>query len=410
MIIKSLLDTDLYKFTMMQAVFHQFTDAQVEYEFRCRDENVDLSSLRELIAEDVFGLRHRQFSEDELKYLGSLRFIKPDFIEFLRLFRFDPKAVDISEIHAPVAAPNKRLRITVKGSWLHTILYEVPILAIVNELYFRRELAPSDQRPLFEAYPELEKAGLARLDKKVAQVRDYCSSQDKGAAPFLITEFGTRRRIAQIWQDRAVKLLAEELPNNFVGTSNVHLAMKYNLTPFGTQAHEYQQAMQAMVRLSESLKYSLQTWADEYRGDLGIALSDVVGFDAFLRDFDLYFCKLFDGCRHDSGDPFEWAEKLIAHYKSMRIDPRTKRAVFSDGLTIPKAIELHKRFSDRIEMGFGIGTNLTNDCGPKALNIVMKMTRCNGQPVAKISDARGKTICEDKEYLAYLMKVFQIPA
>lgn len=414
MIIKSLLDTDLYKFTMMQAVFHQFTAAQVEYEFRCRDEGINLAPMREAIAEEVFAMRHLRFSEEELKYLGSLRFIKPDFIEFLRLFRFDPNAVEIIEEYGSHVPPNNRLRIKVKGSWLHTILYEVPILAIVNELFFRWGMDPSDQRPLFEAHPELAKEGAARLERKISQVLDYCGPKgsnpwlENNGTPFLFTDFGTRRRISQANHEMTVRRFAEALPKNFIGTSNVMLAMMYNLIPFGTQAHEYQQAMQAMVRLSESLKYSLQTWANEYRGDLGIALSDVVGFDAFLRDFDLYFCKLFDGCRHDSGDPFEWTEKLIAHYKKMRIDPRTKRAVFSDGLTIPKAIELHSKFRDRIEMGFGIGTNLTNDCGPKPLNIVMKMTRCNGQPVAKVSDAPGKTICQDKAYLTYLRQVFEI--
>jgi len=150
----------------------------------------------------------------------------------------------------------------------------------------------------------------------------------------------------------------------------------------------------------------LDVWAREYRGDLGIALTDVIGMDAFLRDFDMFFAKLYDGCRHDSGDPIEWGEKLIAHYESMNINPKTKTAIWSDGLTIPKAISIYMNFHERIKCGFGIGTNLTNDVGFDPLNIVIKMIECNGQPVAKLSDSPGKTMCEDKEYVKYLKKVF----
>ena len=150
-------------------------------------------------------------------------------------------------------------------------------------------------------------------------------------------------------------------------------------------------------------------WAREYRGDLGIALSDVCGMDAFLRDFDLFFCKLFDGVRHDSGDPFEWGEKLIAHYQKMRIDPRSKTMVFSDSLNVPLAIRLFEYFRGRMHTAFGIGTNLTNDVGFDPLQIVIKMTRCNGQPVAKISDEPSKTMDYDPSYVAYLREVFQVP-
>ncbi|MET0332116.1 MAG: nicotinate phosphoribosyltransferase, partial [Dyella sp.] len=145
------------------------------------------------------------------------------------------------------------------------------------------------------------------------------------------------------------------------------------------------------------------------RGDLGIALSDVYGLDAFLRDFDMYFCKLFDGTRHDSGDPFDWGEKVLAHYQANRVDPRSKVLVFSDGLDIPKVMQLYQNFRGRCQLAFGVGTNLTNDVGPQPLNIVIKMVRCNGQPVAKLSDSPGKNMCEDKAYVAYLRQVFQIP-
>jgi nicotinate phosphoribosyltransferase len=183
--------------------------------------------------------------------------------------------------------------------------------------------------------------------------------------------------------------------------------MDHGLTPLGTMAHEYLQACQAVgPRLRDSQVFAFNMWAREYRGDLGIALSDVCGMDAFLRDFDLFFCKLFDGVRHDSGDPFEWGEKLIAHYEKMRIDPRTKTMVFSDSLNIPLAMRLYEYFRGRVRTSFGIGTNLTNDLGYDPLQIVIKMTRCNGQPVAKISDEPTKAMDYDPSYVAYLREVF----
>jgi nicotinate phosphoribosyltransferase len=175
-------------------------------------------------------------------------------------------------------------------------------------------------------------------------------------------------------------------------------------------AHEYMQACQAVgPRLRDSQVFAFNTWAREYRGDLGIALSDVCGMDAFLRDFDLFFCKLFDGVRHDSGDPFEWGEKMIAHYQKMRIDPRSKVMVFSDSLSAPLAIRLFEYFKGRSQTAFGVGTNLTNDLGYDALQIVIKMTRCNGQPVAKISDEPSKAMDYDPSYVAYLREVFEVP-
>jgi nicotinate phosphoribosyltransferase len=196
-----------------------------------------------------------------------------------------------------------------------------------------------------------------------------------------------------------------------VGTSNVLIAMQQGLAPVGTMGHEYLQACQVLgPSLRDSQCFAFDTWAKEFRGELGIALSDVYGLDAFLRDFDLYFCKLFDGARHDSGDPFVWGERLIAHYEANRVDPRTKTLVFSDSLTFPKAIKIAKQFAGRCKVAFGIGTNLTNDLGVEPLQIVIKMLRCNGQPVAKVSDAPEKTMCDDLKYLSYLRHVFDLPS
>ena len=208
---------------------------------------------------------------------------------------------------------------------------------------------------------------------------------------------------------RSVGTCASQLGESFAGTSNVLFAMRDGVLPLGTMAHEYLQACQALgPRLRDSQDFGFETWAREYRGDLGIALSDVYGFDAFLRDFDMYFCKLFDGARHDSGDPFEWGERLIRHYEHNRVDPRTKMLVFSDALTFPLMIELFERFRGRAKVAFGIGTNLTNDLGYTPLQIVIKMVRCNGQPVAKLSDTPAKNMCDDEAYVQYLRQVFEI--
>jgi nicotinate phosphoribosyltransferase len=389
MIIKSLLDTDLYKFTMMQVVLHQFPAAQVEYRYKCRNTGMDLRPYLDEIRAEIHDLCQLRFSEAELAYLGSLRFIKSDFIDFLGLFHLPEKCITVSE-----GEGDGEIAISVKGSWLHTILFEIPVLAIVNEVYFRKTC----QAPNWEE-------GRLRLQNKMKLVLEA-----NDLSEFRVAEYGTRRRFSQIWHEEVVTTMKAQMGEHFAGTSNVWLAMRHGVLPLGTMAHEYLQACQALgPRLRDSQVYAFEVWAKEYRGDLGIALSDVYGMSAFLRDFDMYFCKLFDGARHDSGDPFEWGERMIAHYESNRVDPRAKTLIFSDALTFPLAIELTRRFAGRCKTAFGIGTNLTNDLGYEPLQVVMKMIRCNGQPVAKVSDAPEKTMCDDKAYLTYLRQVFELP-
>lgn len=389
MIITSLLDTDLYKFTMMQVVLHHFPAASVEYRFRCRTRGVDLAPYVDEIREQIGHLCKLRFTEDELEYLRRLRFIKSDFVDFLALFQLNEKYICVS----PSPKGNGEIDIVVQGPWLHTILFEIPVLAIVNEVYFRN----TQQSP---AYNE----GRERLIGKMALLGarpDYADCK--------IADYGTRRRFARQWHEEVILTLVAGLGEQFAGTSNVYYAMKHGLIPLGTMAHEYLQACQALgPRLRDSQIFGFEMWAKEYRGDLGIALSDVYGMKAFLRDFDMYFCKLFDGARHDSGDPFEWGERLLKHYELNRCDPHTKILVFSDALDIPKVLQLYERFRGRCRLAFGVGTNLTNDLGYQPLQIVMKMVRCNGQPVAKLSDSPGKNMCDDPAYIAYLRQVFEI--
>ncbi|MDO9406514.1 MAG: nicotinate phosphoribosyltransferase [Polaromonas sp.] len=401
MIIHSLLDTDLYKFTMMQVVLHHFPGALVEYRFKCRNPGVNLAQFAGQIRDEVRSLCSLQFRDAELAYLRSMRFIKSDFVDFLGLFRLNEKYINI------IPQPSGELEIRIKGPWLYTILFEIPVLAIVNEVYFRNT----------QKKPDLEE-GRRRLETKISQL------QDQGLADLKIADYGTRRRFSKDWHEEVLRTLTARLgavtsppvqapPGarlpQLAGTSNVLYAMKLGLIPLGTMAHEYLQACQALgPRLRDSQIFGFESWAREYRGDLGIALSDVYGMSAFLRDFDLYFCKLFDGARHDSGDPFQWGERMLAHYAANRVDPRTKTLIFSDGLTVPRTIELYQQFRGRCQLAFGIGTNLTNDLGYEPLQIVIKMIHCNDQPVAKLSDTPSKNMCEDEKYLAYLRQVFEI--
>ena len=386
MIIRSLLDTDLYKFTMMQAVLHQHPAAQVTYRFRCRTPGVDLSPFVDEIRAEIDALCTLRFSAGELAYLRGLRYIKPDFVDFLRLFRLDARYVRLEA--APGASGGIELEI--EGPWLHTIPFEVPLLAIVNEVWFRHQ-PPAD-----------EAEGLRRLHAKIERLQALPDGT--------VSDFGTRRRYSHDWHATILPILREGLGARFAGTSNVGFARRYDMTPHGTMAHEFLQAFQALgPRLVDSQKAALEAWVHEYRGDLGVALSDVVGLDAFLRDFDLYFCKLFDGVRHDSGDPFDWSERVIAHFETHRIDPRQRTLVFSDSLDADLVLRLHERFGARSKLAFGIGTNLTNDLGPKPISIVIKLVRCNGQPVAKISDSPGKGMGGDPGYMAYLRQVFGLP-
>lgn len=384
MIIESLLDTDLYKFTMMQCVLHQFPGASVEYRFRCRNEGIDLRPFKADIEKEIDHLCTLQFKEEELEYLRSLRFIKDDFVEFLSLFRLKRKYIEIVDTGSELA-------ITIKGPWLHTILFEIPVLAIVNETYFRHTASGIDKTE-----------GRKRLDAKIRMIEDEPDNH-----LISISDFGTRRRFSRQWQKEVLETLKERIPAQFAGTSNVYYAKELKLIPMGTMAHEYLQACQALgPRLRDSQTYAFEMWAKEYRGDLGIALTDVYGIEPFLKDFDMFFCKLFDGVRQDSGDPLLWGERMIEHYKANRCDPRTKTFIFSDSLTFDRLVEIFHRFKGRVKLGFGVGTNLTNDLGPAPLNIVIKMVRANGQPVAKISDTPGKSMCDDLSYLTYLKQVF----
>jgi nicotinate phosphoribosyltransferase len=382
MIIKSLLDTDFYKLTMQQVVLHQFPSTQVEYAFKCRSKANWTREIVDEINNEIDELCKLTFNHNELEYLSGIRFLKPDYIDFLRLMKLNRE-----NIIAYLDEGNLRIRII--GSWLLTILFEVPVLAIVNEVYNKH------------TYPKPDLNGaVKRLEDKI--------SKFPGRAK--VSDFGTRRRFSATWQMGIVSTLKSKLGTIFTGSSNVHLSKMFGTVPIGTMAHEFIQCGQNIgVRLIDSQKRMLQAWVDEYRGDLGIALTDTLGINAFLVDFDKYFAKLYDGVRHDSGDPFVWANLVLDHYRKLGIDPRTKTLVFSDSLDVDKVVAIDRAFGLDAKLAYGIGTNFTNDIpGVEPLNIVIKVVKCNGKPVAKISDSPGKGMCEDGEYIHYLKKVFEI--
>ena len=393
-IIQSLLDTDLYKFTMLQVLLHKYPQTHSVYLFRCRNLDEVAYPLAELLDDvnaELDALCTLRFTADELQYLRGLRFIKSDFVDYLELFELKRRFI-VASIDA-----SGRLDIRIEGPMIQAMMFEIYVLAIVNELYFRR---------LDQAAALTE--GERRLAAKITLLKGYRTRMQDNDVPFLLSDFGTRRRYSFAWQRHVIERL-KEVPEIFRGTSNVYFAKTLGLTPIGTMAHEFLQAFQALdVRLRNFQKAALEAWVQEYRGDLGIALTDVVGMDAFLRDFDLYFAKLFDGLRHDSGDPYVWGDKAYQHYKRLKINPKTKMLNFSDGLTLESAWDLYEYFNNRFQLGFGIGTHLTNDMGQTPLNIVLKLVECNGQSVAKISDSPGKTMTDNDTFLAYLRQVFDI--
>jgi nicotinate phosphoribosyltransferase len=385
MIINSLLDNDIYKFYMQQAVYHQFPSIEVEYEFKCRsifnygkhfhsDISFGAPTRIKKIKKELFNLCKKQFKPEEISYLRTLNIFQEDFLCYLQDFQ-------LSFNHLLIESDPFKLKI--KGPWLETILFETPTLAIISEIYNKKR-----------------KEKLPQAEIHLKTVEKMILAKDSNIK---FADFGTRRRHSFIWQSTIVGTCSSGISDQFIGTSNVLFAMKYGLKPIGTMAHEWLMAGTSLApSLRESQKFMLRRWLD-------IALTDVINMDAFLEDFkEDYLGLSYSGCRHDSGDPYEWGEKLIMFYKRWGIDPMSKTAVFSDGLTFPRMIAINNHFRERIKCMFGIGTNLTNDVGIDPLQIVIKMTKCDGKPVAKISDTPGKGMCRDDNHLRKLKEAFRI--
>ena len=379
-IIVSLLDTDLYKFNMNMVMFHKHTNLNGKYLFKCR--NKDVIFTEEMVEEINAQIDHLctlKFSEDELDYLNSISFIKSDYVEFLRLWHPIRRYVNC------YGKDNGELFIEVSGPLFSVMQFEIYLLEIVNEVYFRMKYD----------YLELVDKAKERLSVKVKAINE-------GKYNFKFAEFGCRRRLSREWQDYVIKEMLNT--NTCVGTSNVYFARKYGCKPIGTYAHEYVQMYQGIpgVTLAYTNKVAMEEWFDEFQGDNGTALTDTLGTDLFLMDFDKLQAMCYTGVRHDSGDPIAWGEKIISHYESLGIDPKTKSLLFSDALDFDRAQEIYDHFNGRAKISFGIGTFLSNDTSVEPLNIVIKLQYVNGHPVAKLSDTIGKAMCQDESYLTYL--------
>ncbi|TCB81867.1 nicotinate phosphoribosyltransferase [Enterobacter quasihormaechei] len=387
-VLHTLLDTDAYKLHMQQAVFHHYHDVHVAAEFRCRDDDL-LGIYADSIREQVDAMQHLALTDDEYQWLSGLPFFKADYLNWLRDFRYKPEQVTVTN-------DNGKLDIRLTGPWREVIMWEVPLLAVISELAHRYR---SPETGVTQA--------VAALENKLVEFNQLTEGLDMSR--FRLMDFGTRRRFSREVQEAIVRRLQQE--PWFVGTSNYDLARRLDLTPMGTQAHEWFQAHQQISPdLANSQRAALAAWLDEYPDRLGIALTDCITMDAFLRDFGPEFAERYQGLRHDSGDPVEWGEKAIAHYEKLGIDPMSKVLVFSDNLDLAKAIDLYRHFSSRVNLSFGIGTRLTCDIPQvKPLNIVIKLVECNGKPVAKLSDSPGKTICHDKAFVRALRKAFDLP-
>lgn len=395
--INSLLETDLYKYSMGQVALHWFPRTNVKVEFKCRTD-VNLGHLKSEIDKELDYLCTLSYTEDELNYLRSIPWFTDDFVDYLENFKFKRRYIhtDIDE--------NGQLTMYAEGPWREVIYFEIPCLAIVQETYMKWYIKNNNLN-IVNVIEEGEK----NLTDAILKFKDaFKNLKEKTGFGFTLADFGIRRRFSGVWQDHVIDRFAKEASELFVGTSDVYLAKKYGIKPIGTFAHEFFQVLQGEnIRLSEVQKTALDIWAKEYRGELGIALSDIFGFNAFLRDFDKYFAKLFDGCRHDSGNPITWGNMLINHYKKLNIDPITKIGCWSDSLNADKAIKIANEFCGKIKVSFGIGTTLTNNVGIKPLNIVMKITESNGHPTAKLSDSLGKGLCKDENFVNYLKDVYK---
>ncbi|PWG81743.1 nicotinate phosphoribosyltransferase [Pararcticibacter amylolyticus] len=375
-LLPSLLDNDFYKFTMQHGVIKLFPHAKAKYEFINRGKHHFPAGFADALREAVNGMAQLRLTKDEKDYLAvTCPYLDPTYLDFLQGYRYNPEEVLIEQ-------HGDDLSVHIEGYWYRTILWEVPLMSMICELYYE-----------LSHLHHISNDQISAVNKE--KIEKYA------ALGVTIAEFGTRRRHSYGVHSLVVQALRQYGGDTFVGTSNVHLAMKYNTRPIGTHAHEWFMFHAARYGFKMANSLGLEHWTNVYRGDLGIALADTYTTEIFFEQFDKKFSKLFDGVRHDSGDPVVFAEKTIEHYRKMGIDPLSKTIIFSDALNYEKVARITEYCRDKIGMSFGIGTNFTNDVGPEPLNIVIKMTETLPEkgpwiPVVKLSDEKGKYTGTDK--------------
>jgi len=388
-IIKSLLDNDLYKFSMQNAVLKLFPKEKVRYSFILRSKVDFPERFAENVRAAVLNMRYLTLTSEEKEFFANkCKYIDPSYFDFLEGYHYDPVEVGIIQ-------NGGELQINIEGLWYRTILWEVPLLALISELYFRMTY-----HSIYDENTRHEH------NQKKAAIFNYANIK--------VADFGTRRRYSYAVQREMVGDLKDRMTKGlFVGTSNVHLAHVFNVAPIGTEAHEWFMFHGAKFGFQMANELGLKHWADVYNGSLGTALCDTYTTDAFLKSFNMKYAKLYDGVRQDSGDVYEFAEKMIAHYKKLGIDPLSKTIVFSDSLDPEKAKEISGWCNGKIKCSFGIGTNLSNDVGALPLNMVIKMTAAKLEedgkwiPTIKLSDVSGKHTGDSKmiEVCKYLLNI-----
>jgi len=373
----SILDNDFYKFTMQYAVVKLFPKSKARYQFINRGEHKFPPGFGERLRACVDQMATLKLSKEEKDFFSkTCPYIDPTYFDFLQGYRYDPKEVTIIQ-------NNDELVVTIEGFWYRTILWEVPLMALICELYY-----------------EINDVNRVSDGQVMKIVHDKMYKYDK--LQITIADFGTRRRHSNAVHDLVIKALKEHPSKTFIGSSNVYFAMKYQTKPIGTHAHEWFMFHAAKYGYKMANLLGLENWSDVFRGDLGIALSDTYTTEVFFRQFDKKLSKLFDGVRHDSGDPIEFAQKTIDHYKSKGINPLNKTIIFSDGLDYEKVAKIVSFSKDKIGHSFGIGTDFTNDVGLERMNIVIKMTQALADdgvwtPVIKLSDEPNKHTGEIQE-------------
>lgn len=372
----SILDNDFYKFTMQQGVIRLFPGAKARYQFINRGKHSFPSGFAQALRSAVDTMAQLQLSKEEKRFLKvTCPYLDPVYLDFLEGYRYNPEEVHIEQ-------HNNQLQVHIEGLWYRTILWEVPIMSLICELYYRLN-------------------NIERISNDEILQRTREKIEHYHTLGVTVAEFGTRRRHSYQVHRLVAQALKQYGSGSFVGTSNVHMAMVHQTKPIGTHAHEWFMFHAARYGFKMANALGLENWVNVYRGDLGIALSDTYTTEVFFRQFDKMFSKLFDGVRHDSGDPLFFADKVIDHYRQLGIDPNSKTIIFSDALNYDKVARIADHCRNKISMSFGIGTNLTNDVGPEAMNIVIKMSEAHPQDgewteVVKLSDEHGKYTGSEK--------------
>lgn len=376
--IQSILDNDLYKFSMQQAAHMLYPRAEAQYEFINRGATSFPDGFALRAKAEIEKMADFMLSPDQKAFLEkACYFLTPVYLDYLESYTYDPNEVSIQQNKDVII-----LKIT--GPWYRTILWEVPLMAIISETYFKM----TGQKPVSDP-----KRRAINLNK----------AKDLEANAIKFADFGTRRRFSAKNHEQLIRDLLSHKNHTLIGTSNVHLAQKYNITPIGTLAHEWFMFHAVLHGYQMANPSAQDAWVKVYHGDLGIALTDTYTTDGFLSTFDTFYAKLFDGVRQDSGDPLIFTDKIIKHYEKLHIDPSSKTVVFSDGLDVEKAVKIHEYCNGRVRDAYGIGTNLTNDVGVIPLNMVIKLTKCRAsldkpwRNTVKLSDDAGKHTGDPKE-------------